>query len=64
MATGCVIWLMYAADQSLGPRLAMAHPFKRLRLWIRNNPEDSTPVMIAGAIILMAAMALAYSFLF
>jgi len=42
----------------------MAHPFKRLRRWIRNNPEDSTPVMIAGAIILMAAMALAYSFLF
>jgi cytochrome c-type biogenesis protein CcmH/NrfG len=44
--------------------LTMARLFKRLRRWIRNNPEDSTPVMIAGAIILMAAMALAYRFLF
>lgn len=43
---------------------SMARLFKRLRRWIRNNPEDSTPVMIAGTIILMAAMALAYRVLF
>jgi hypothetical protein len=44
--------------------LSMARLFRRLRRWIRNNPEDSTPVMIAGTIIMMAAMAVAYKFLF
>ena len=42
----------------------MARLFKRFRRWVRDNPEDSTPVMIAGAIILLAATALAYRFLF
>lgn len=64
MAQQVLIWLKDACLRPPGPSSTMARPFKRIRRWIRNNPEDSTPVMIAGVIILLAAMALAYRFLF